>query len=89
MKTLNLYFILSFLVIFSSCTPNSDDFEQTEAEIINETPKQILESLLIPNDFNFETERNVTLTINDVTPFVKYDIFAYSNNYGSEEENIS
>lgn len=89
MKTLNLYFLLSFLVIFSSCTPNSDDFEQAEEVIINETPKQILENLSIPNDFNFETERDVIVTINDVTPFVKYDIFTYSTNYGSEEENIS
>ena len=90
MKPLNLYFLLSFLVIFSSCsTPDSDELTQPEAEIIDETPKQILENLSIPNDFNFETERNVTLTINDATPFVKYDIFAYSNNYSSEEENIS
>ena len=89
MKFLNLYFLLSFLVIFSSCTPNSDDIEQTEAEIIEETSKEILENLSIPNDFNFETERNVIVTINDATPYVKYEIFAYSNNYNSEEENIS
>ena len=43
----------------------------------------------IPNDFNFETERDVTLIINDATPYVKYEVFAYATNYGSEAENIS
>ncbi|MFD1293950.1 LruC domain-containing protein [Lutibacter holmesii] len=89
MKSLNLYVLLSFLVIYISCTPNSDEIEEPETEIIVETSKQILENLSIPSDFNFETERNVTLTINDATPYVKYEIFAYSTNYSSEEENIS
>lgn len=88
MKYLKLYFLLLFFVIFSSCTPNLDDIEQPDVEIIEETAKQILESLSIPNDFDFETERNVTLKINDATPYVKYEIFAYSDNYTTEEENI-
>ena len=41
------------------------------------------------SSFDFETERDVTLTINDATPYVKYEVFAYATNYSSEAENIS
>lgn len=81
--------MLSFLVIFSSCLQESDDIEQPEAEIVEETSKQVIENLAIPSDFDFKTEREVILTINDATPYVKYEVFAYSNTFSSEEENIS
>ena len=88
MKNFNLYCILSLLAIFSSCMPNAADLQQP----ITEQPLdaiQLLENSSIPNGFNFETERAITLNINDATPFVKYEVFAYSNKYSSEAENIS
>ena len=83
MKKFNQYCLVSFLVIFGACAPNEVDSKQTESS------NEDMESLSIPEGFNFETEREVTLTINDATPFVKYDVFAYSDQYGSETENTS
>lgn len=89
MKTLKLYFAFIFLAIFASCVPNESDLQQPET---GETPLdavKTLENLSIPSDFNFETERDVTLVINDATSYVSYEIFAYSENSSSEAENIS
>ncbi|APZ46376.1 hypothetical protein BW723_08730 [Polaribacter reichenbachii] len=69
--------------------PNADDIQNPESEDITETPINVLENLSIPDNFNFETERAVTLSITDATPFVKYEVFAYSENSNTEEENIS
>jgi LruC domain-containing protein len=89
MKIFNLYFVFVFLVIFSSCVSNESDLQNPEAEEVIVTPIKALENLSIPDNFNFETERNVTLSINDATPFVKYEVFAYSENYSTEDENIT
>lgn len=89
MKNFNLYMLFSLFVIFSSCVPSEIEIQEPEEEIVEETPKQALEQLQIPSDFNFETERNVTLSINDATPFVKYEIFAYADTYDSEADNIA
>ena len=88
MKSFNIYLLISFLIIFNSCIPNDLDFKEPETGEVTEDPIQGLGDLSIPNGFNFETERAVTLTINDETPFVKYEVFAYSTNYISEAENI-
>jgi LruC domain-containing protein len=88
MKTFNLYLLLSFLIIFSSCVPDADDIQNSE-ENNSESPIAFLENLSIPDSFNFETERAVTLTITDATPFVKYQIFAYAENNSTEAENIT
>lgn len=89
MKKYNFYFALTFLVVFSSCVPNEGDLQQPETEAVVESQIQALESLSIPNDFNFETERDVTLLISDTTPFVKYEVFAYAENFSTEAENIN
>jgi LruC domain-containing protein len=89
MKKFNIYFLVSFLIIFSSCIPNDVDMQEPETVEVSENAIQVLENLDIPNDFNFETERDVILTIIDATPFVKYEVFAYSSDYDSEAENIS
>ncbi|WP_339660104.1 LruC domain-containing protein [uncultured Polaribacter sp.] len=89
MKTSNLYLLLSFFLILSACVPNADDIQNPEAEENTETPIAILENLSIPDSFNFETERAVTLSITDATPFVKYEVFAYSENNSTEAENIT
>ena len=89
MKKFNIYFLISFLIIFSSCIPNDVDMQEPETVEVSENAIQVLENLDIPNGFNFETERDVILTIIDATPFVKYEVFAYSSDYDSEAENIS
>ncbi|MGK0412312.1 MAG: LruC domain-containing protein [Polaribacter sp.] len=89
MKNFNLYLLLTFAVIFSSCLSNELDMQQPEETVASADAMQVLENLSIPSDFNFDTERVVTLTINDETPHVRYDIYAYSNGYGAEAENIS
>jgi len=63
--------------------------QEPETVEVSENAIQVLENLDIPNGFNFETERDVILTIIDATPFVKYEVFAYSSDYDSEAENIS
>ena len=89
MKKFNIYFLISFLIIFSSCIPNDVDMQEPETVEVSENAIQVLENLDIPNGFNFGTERDVILTIIDATPFVKYEVFAYSSDYDSEAENIS
>jgi LruC domain-containing protein len=89
MKKFNLYFLLIILVAFSSCMPNDAGLKEPETAEVSENAIQALENLSVPTGFNFETERAVTLNINDATPYVKYEVFAYSSNYGSEAENIS
>ncbi|PQJ82817.1 LruC domain-containing protein [Polaribacter glomeratus] len=89
MKTFNLFSVLTFLLIFSSCVPNESDLQQSETGETTVDGIKALESLTIPNNFNFETERKVTLTINDTTPHVKYEVYAYAENATTEAENIS
>lgn len=86
MKKINLYLFLSYILIFSSCIPNADDIQNPEE---NNSAIAFLENLSIPDSFNFETERVVTLTILDATPFVKYEVFAYAENNSTEAENIT
>lgn len=88
MKTFNIYFLLAFLTIFTACVPDAD-FENSQSGNNTETPIAVFEKLSIPNNFNFETERAVTLSISDATPFVKYEVFAYAENNSSEAENIT
>ena len=63
-KSFNIYLLISFLIIFNSCIPNDLDVKERETSEVSENPIQALENLSIPNGFNFETERDVTLTIN-------------------------
>jgi LruC domain-containing protein len=89
MKNFKFYLLLTFTVIFSSCLTNELDMQEPEEITASEDAAQMLENLSIPNNFNFNTERVVSLTINDETPHVRYDVFAYSTEYGAEAENIS
>jgi LruC domain-containing protein len=88
MKTFNLYLLLTFLTIFTACVPDAD-IENSQSENNTGTTIANFEKLSIPDNFNFETERAVTLSISDATPFVKYEVFAYAENNSSEEENIT
>lgn len=69
--------------------PTEVDLQKPQAGEASTDAIQVLENLSIPNNFNFKTERAVTLSINDETPHVKYDVFAYSDKYSTEAENIS
>ena len=89
MKQISPYFVFLLIIFFSSCVPNDVTVQETDSGEVSENAIRDLENLVIPNEFNFETERNVTLRINDATPYVKYEIFAYADNYSSEAENIS
>ena len=82
MKNFMRYVLLSLLVIVSACEPNKLDSQEPEA--VNDG----LQNVVIPDGFNFESERDVTLNITDETPFVNYEVFAYSSRYGSQAENI-
>ena len=81
--------LICLLLIFNSCLPNKIDLQQPIGTTTSEDAIQGLENLSIPDGFNFETERDVRLTINDATPHVKYEIFAFASNKTTEEENIS
>tara|TARA_R110002126_G_scaffold181187_2_gene329957 strand:+ start:48821 stop:50569 length:1749 start_codon:yes stop_codon:yes gene_type:complete len=89
MKQINSYFVILFLIFFSSCVPDDVNVQETNSDEVSENAIRDLENLVIPNEFDFETERNVTLRISDATPHVKYEVFAYANNNNSEAENIS
>jgi LruC domain-containing protein len=83
MKKFNHYLLLSLLVIFSACQKSELETPEPESGI------QDLLDLSIPDGFNFDTDRTVALNITDETPFVMYEVFGYSSNYGNEAENIA
>lgn len=86
----NLLALLGLCALFfTACSDNMNENENLQSENNTATTFAILEKLSIPNNFNFETERAVTLSILDATPFVKYEVFAYAENNSSEAENIT
>ncbi|MGK0379256.1 MAG: hypothetical protein ACJA1Z_003082, partial [Patiriisocius sp.] len=85
MKIFKNYFLFYLMIILGSCEPN--ELELAEPEAV--TSLQNIEERSIPIDFNFATERIVTLTITDDTPFVNYEVFGYSSRFGNEVENIT
>ncbi len=62
-------------MIFSSCMASGGDLQQQETGEVPIDAIKALESLSIPNNFNFETERVVTITIVDTTSYIRYEIF--------------
>jgi LruC domain-containing protein len=85
MKTFKHYFLVSLLVIFTSCQQNDLEADDPSGSLENQEGY----SLSIPDGFNFATERKVRLNITDATPYVRYQVFGYSSTIGSEAENIS
>jgi hypothetical protein len=83
MKKFSYYLILSLLVVFGACETNDLEPQDPDSGI------QDLQSLSIPDGFDFSTERTVSVTINDETPNVHYDIFGYRSSVGNEAENIA
>lgn len=60
--------LITLLIAFSCAIPEVENVEQAE-EINNE--------LVIPSGFDFSTYESVSITINDVSDYVKYDVYAY------------
>lgn len=69
MKSIN-FFILS-VFMFYGC-----DFSVNED---NDNPQNEINSLSIPEDFDFSTSYDVTITINDNDGYAKYDVYAYTD----------
>lgn len=69
MKSIN-FFILS-VFMFYGC-----DFSVNED---NDNPQNEINSLSIPEDFDFSTSHDVTITINDNDGYAKYDVYAYTD----------
>ncbi|WP_248724200.1 LruC domain-containing protein [Seonamhaeicola sp. ML3] len=65
---------LSFFVVVFSCDVTKD-IENFEVEVEDRE----IEFLDIPEGFDFRTHKEVLVTINDNENFVKYDVFAYSD----------
>ncbi|CAH8282320.1 LruC domain-containing protein [Mariniflexile fucanivorans] len=70
------FILLNVLVIFIySCSVNPD-FSENEAIDEEEVSSN---TLSIPAGFDFSTDQQVKVVINDATPNVKYDVYAYSS----------
>jgi hypothetical protein len=50
--------------------PSESDLQQRKTGEVSIEAIKALKSISIPNNFNFETERVVTLTIVDTTPYI-------------------
>lgn len=77
MKTLQSKLILSIILLslFASCEIKEDI---TNEEELNSGDVS-LNDIKIPSGFNFVTDQQVQVVINDNTPYVKYDVYAYSS----------
>ncbi|SNZ01828.1 LruC domain-containing protein [Flagellimonas pacifica] len=83
---------LVMTLTFTSCVKDSLDVNvepETEGETEEpEVPVGELEitELKIPTGFEFKTEKEVRLTINDNTPGAKYDVYAYNDDISTGEQ---
>lgn len=78
MKTIKpLLIIIGILIILSSSCSDNLVFDDTEIEVEAANLK-ILE-LNIPEGFNFNTKQEISVTINDNTSYVKYEVYAFSD----------
>ncbi|MEM9000427.1 MAG: LruC domain-containing protein [Bacteroidota bacterium] len=95
MKTSQILIVLLSVLIgftYVSCVDESFDesaVPDTEGENEEEnTPVSELEltQLQLPTGFTFETQDEISIIINDNTPNVRYDVYAFSDvEYGGEE----
>ena len=73
---INLIFSLIIISLSSSCSP--DLFIEANEPVV-EVAETGMQALSIPDGFEFRTKQEVTVTINDNSGYVRYDIFAYSD----------
>ncbi|MRX64655.1 LruC domain-containing protein [Maribacter luteus] len=89
MTTKNTLYLFIFLlsILTASCSKNEFEEPQTEAvEPEEETTELQITQLVIPTDFDFATQQNITVTINDASPYVRYDLYAYNDTDEESEE---
>ena len=73
-----------FLIISSSCTK---EFPLDTTEIEDEVADLGILGLNIPNGFDFSTKKEIVVTINDDASYVKYEVYAFSeDDYTTETE---
>jgi LruC domain-containing protein len=70
----NLSKILILLLFVSSC----DDYESND-EVNNDTEQLVVNTLNIPEGFNFSTHTKTNISITDPNTSVKYEVFQYSD----------
>ncbi len=86
----SLLVIILMQLTYVSCV--KDGFEPTvppevsEEEETPDNPAAALLELQIPEGFDFTTQRDVQILINDPTPNVRYDVYAYSSEGETSEE---
>ena len=82
-NTKPLLIIISILSIISiSC---SDNLAFDETEIEDEVPNLGILGLNIPKGFDFSTKQEIVVTINDNASYVKYEVYAFSDeDYATE-----
>lgn len=86
-KIKNILYIFILLVV-ASCVQNKFEDSQVDANLLDEElteNSQNLESLIIPNNFDFATEKTISVTINDLTDGVKYTFYSYDETTFSSE----
>jgi len=75
MKKLVDYLITISILLFLFCgcdvIPENEDFNTIEEEVGN--------TISIPDGFDYSTQHQVKITINDNTSYVRYDVYAYSD----------
>jgi len=83
-----LFVILLFSSLLSCVKENFDDSidPDTQTEIENEPDVTALLELQPPVGFEFKTHNEVRITINDNTPNVRYDVYAYNDEVTEGEE---
>lgn len=72
LSPLTLLFFISFF--YCSCLPSIDSY-------VDESQEQYtsIQDLDIPEGFDFSTNQEIIVNINDDAPYAKYDVFAYSD----------
>ena len=55
-----------------------------EVEELNSEEQEVLNTLAIPDGFDFSTHHKVTITITDNSNYAKYDVYAYSDELHDE-----
>jgi len=64
------------LTVFSSCSPNLNlDVKETIVEVVDSG----IQSLNIPDGFEFSTKQDITVIINDNASYAKYEVYAYAD----------
>jgi len=72
-SALSVNILFALLIISCDVTPPNEEINiTTTEEVINDMPK-------VPTGFDFSTEQQIKVTINDNKPYVKYDVYAYTD----------